>query len=62
MDDFPDTHKKWLAERDRISPDGTAYIVEHPSDVIVMCAGGLGNLHAGGLHNFGPTRAITRPF
>ena len=62
IDHFPDTHKQWLAERDRISPDGTAHIVEHPTDVIVMCAGGLGNLHAGGLHNFGPTRAITRPF
>ena len=62
VDQFPETHRSWLAERDRITPDGTAYIVEQPSDVIVMCAGGLGNLHAGGLHNFGPTRAITRPF
>ena len=25
-----------------------------------MVCGGLGNLHAMGLHNFGPTRAVTR--
>ena len=59
---FPDSHRQWLAERDRISPQGIAHIVEQPSDVIVMCAGGLGNLHAGGLHNFGPSRAVTRSF
>ncbi|WP_420640281.1 hypothetical protein [Candidatus Poriferisocius sp.] len=59
---FPETHRTWLAERDRISPDGAAHIVEHPGDVLVACAGGLGNLHAGGLHNFGPSRAVTRPF
>ena len=39
---------------------GIAHLVERPEEILVMVCGGLGNLHAMGLHNFGPTRAVTR--
>ena len=59
---FPEAHRKWLAERDRIDADGIAHLVERPDEILVLVRGGLGNLHALGLHNFGPTRAVTRAF
>jgi hypothetical protein len=57
---FPAPHRRWLEERDRIDPRGVVHLVERPEDVLIMVAGGLANLHAMGLHNFGPTRAVTR--
>ena len=61
IDFFPRPHRVWLEERGRVDADGVAHLVERPDEIIVMVAGGLGNLHAMGLHNFGPTRAVTRP-
>ncbi len=57
---FPRPHRAWLEERGRVDADGVAHLVERPDEIIVMVAGGLGNLHAMALHNFGPTRAVTR--
>lgn len=60
IDFFPKPHRKWLEERGRVDADGVAHLVQQPEDVLVMVCGGLGNLHAMALHNFGPTRAVTR--
>jgi hypothetical protein len=59
---FPEAHRKWLEERGRVDSEGIAHLVEKPSEILVMVCGGLGNLHALALHNFGPTRAVTRGF
>ena len=59
---FPEPHRAWLEERGRVDDQGIAHLVERPDELIVMVCGGLGNLHALGLHNFGPTRAVTKPF
>jgi hypothetical protein len=60
IDFFPIPHRRWLEDRGRVDSDGIAHLVERPDELIVMVCGGLGNLHAMGLHNFGPTRAVTR--
>ena len=57
---FPAPHRAWLEERGRVDAQGIAHLVERPKELLVMVCGGLGNLHAMGLHNFGPTRAVTR--
>ena len=59
---FPSPHRVWLRERGRVTHDGRVPLVERPEDVLVIVCGGLGSLHALGLHSFGPTRAVTRPF
>lgn len=60
IDFFPAPHRTWLEERGRVDAQGIAHLVERPEEVLVMVCGGLGNLHAMALHNFGPTRAVTR--
>ncbi len=62
IDFFPAPHRKWLEERGRVDANGIAHLVEQAEEILVMVCGGLGNLHAMGLHNFGPTRAVTRGF
>ena len=59
---FPEAHRAWLEERGRVDANGIAHLVERPEEILVLVCGGLGNLHAMGLHNFGPTRAVTRAF
>ena len=59
---FPEPHRAWLKERERVDARGIAHLVEKPEEILVMVCGGLGNLHAMGLHNFGPTRAVTKGF
>jgi len=46
--------------RGLVDAKGIAHLVESPDEILVIVCGGLGNLHAMGLHNFGPTRAVTR--
>lgn len=62
IDFFPEPHRIWLQERERVDPYGIVHLVERPDELIVMVCGGLGNLHGMGLHNFGPTRAVTKGF
>jgi hypothetical protein len=59
---FPEPHRRWLEERGRVDAKGIAHLVEHPEEILVLVCGGLGNLHALALHNFGPTRAVTKAF
>jgi hypothetical protein len=59
---FPEPHRRWLEERDRVDAQGVAHLVQDPQEILIMVCGGLGNLHALGLHNFGPTRAVTKAF
>jgi hypothetical protein len=59
---FPPPHRAWLRERGRVAAGGRVALVERPEDVLVIVCGGLGSLHALGLHSFGPTRAVTRAF
>ena len=40
--------------------DGRVYATPEPKDVLVFVAGGLGGLHALGLHSFGTSLAQTR--
>ena len=60
IDFFPPPHRAWLRERGRVDAAGVAHLVERPEEILVLVCGGLGNLHAMGLHNFGPSRAVTR--
>ena len=59
---WPERHQRAAADNGRVDAAGVVYLVQHPSDLLVMVCGGLGNLHALALHSFGPTRAVTRPF
>jgi hypothetical protein len=59
---FPPPHRTWLRERGRVNGSGRVPLVERPQDLLVIVCGGLGGLHALGLHSFGPTRAVTRRF
>ncbi|MCE2391843.1 MAG: hypothetical protein J4G09_10235 [Proteobacteria bacterium] len=57
---WPEPHREQL--RERVDSDGFVHLVEGPERILVICCGGLGNLHALALHSFGPTRAVTVPF
>ena len=62
LDWFPAPHRARLERDQRVHDDGRVHLVPAPDDVLVLVCGGLGNLHALALHNFGPTYAVTRPF
>ena len=62
LDFFSEPHRKWLVERGRVDANGVVHLVEQPEEILVMVCGGLGNLHAQGLHNFGLIWAVTRGF
>ena len=62
LDWFPAPHRARLERDQRVHDDGRIHLVPAPDDVLVLVCGGLGNLHALALHNFGPTYAVTRPF
>ncbi|MGH7897967.1 MAG: hypothetical protein ACREQQ_08440 [Candidatus Binatia bacterium] len=59
---WPKPHRERLEQDRRIDAAGLVHLVAAPADLLVMVCGGLGNLHALGLHSFGPTRAVTRGF
>lgn len=59
---FPKPHQRWLEERGRVDEKGIAHLVQRPEEILVLVCGGLGNLHAMALHNFGPTQAATKGF
>jgi hypothetical protein len=59
---WPWPHRRAAEANGRVDDSGLVHLVEAPDDLLVMVAGGLGNLHALALHSFGPTRSVTRPF
>lgn len=59
---WPKTHQTQLEENGRVDDTGLVHLVRAPEDLVILCCGGLGNLHALALHSFGPTKAVTRPF
>jgi hypothetical protein len=59
---WPEAHRRQHAAHGRIDARGLVHLVESPEHLLVLCCGGLGNLHALACHSFGPTRAVTRPF
>ena len=52
-------HREQLEAQDRII-DGRAYLSVEPKDVLVVCCGGTGGLHATGFHSFGSCLTQTR--
>jgi len=54
-------HRGQLEAQGRIRTDGRIYATPEPKDIVLFVAGGLGGLHALGLHSFGSSLAQTRP-
>jgi hypothetical protein len=52
-------HREQLEAQDRII-NGRAYLSVEPKDVLVVCCGGTGGLHATGFHSFGSCLTQTR--
>ncbi len=59
---FPAPHQRAHHDNGKVDADGMVAVVESPEHLLVMVAGGLGNLHALACHSFGPTQAVTRAF
>jgi hypothetical protein len=59
---WPEVLRKRAEAEHRIDADGMNHLVASPEQMIVMVAGGLGNLHALAMHSFGPTTCVTRAF
>ncbi|MXO89900.1 hypothetical protein [Pontixanthobacter aquaemixtae] len=53
-------HRVQVEAQGRIREDGFIYATPEPKDIILFVAGGLGGLHALGLHSFGSSLAQTR--
>lgn len=53
-------HREQLENQNRVI-DGRVYIAVEPKDVLVICCGGTGGLHATGFHSFGSCLTQTRP-
>jgi hypothetical protein len=54
-------HREQVEAQGRIREDGRIYATPEPKDMILFVCGGLGGLHALGLHSFGSSLAQTRP-
>jgi hypothetical protein len=54
-------HRDQLEQQGRVRDDGRVYATPEPKDMLVFVAGGLGGLHALGLHSFGTSLAQTKP-
>lgn len=59
-DGFQRLHLDQLAAQGRIRADGKIYATPEPKDIVLFVAGGLGGLHALGLHSFGSSLSQTR--
>jgi hypothetical protein len=61
MDEWAEPYHKWFVEGGRVDrATGLVPLVPTPDEVIVVCAGGFGGLHAAAIHGWGETRSITR--
>lgn len=52
-------HREQLEKQDRVI-GGRVYVAVEPKDVLVLCCGGTGGLHATGFHSFGSCITQTR--
>lgn len=52
-------HREQLQQQGRVI-DGRVYLATEPKDVLVVCCGGTGGLHATGFHSFGSCLTQTR--
>lgn len=53
-------HRGQVEAQGRIRADGRIYATPEPKDMVLFVAGGLGGLHALGLHSFGSSLAQTK--
>lgn len=53
-------HREQVEAQGRIRSDGRIYATPEPKDMILFVCGGLGGLHALGLHSFGSSLAQTK--
>ena len=54
-------HRDQIEAQGRIRADGRMYATPEPKDLVLFVAGGLGGLHALGLHSFGSSLAQSKP-
>ncbi len=54
-------HLEQLSAQGRIREDGRIYATPEPKDMVLFVCGGLGGLHALGLHSFGSSLSQTKP-
>jgi hypothetical protein len=54
-------HREQLEEQGRIRENGRIYVTPEPKDMLIFVCGGLGGLHALGLHSFGSSLSQTVP-
>jgi hypothetical protein len=54
-------HRAQVEAQGRIREDGYIYATPEPKDMVLFVCGGLGGLHALGLHSFGSSLSQTRP-
>jgi hypothetical protein len=52
-------HRAQIEDQGRIRADGRVYMTPAPKDVIVLVCGGIGGLHAAGVHSFGTSLTQT---
>jgi hypothetical protein len=60
LSEWADKYQRRFEEYGRVRDGGRVYLVSDPSQILVVVAGGLGGLHAAGLHGIGSSRATTR--
>jgi hypothetical protein len=54
-------HREQVENQGRIRSDGRIYATPEPKDILLFVNGGLGGLHALGLHSFGSSLSQTKP-
>jgi hypothetical protein len=54
-------HRAQVEAQGRIRADGRIYCTPEPKDMVLFVCGGLGGLHALGLHSFGSSLSQTKP-
>lgn len=54
-------HRGQLEAQGRVRSDGKVYATPEPKDIVLFVCGGLGGLHALGLHSFGSSLSQTKP-